>query len=70
MTILLSNDSMLIIISTTFYGDIPLLTSAASDFEEFHTPVSTREQIMVQVVEDFTDAKNNLPVFTDIMTKN
>lgn len=46
---------------TTFFGDIPLLTSAASDFEEFHTPVSTREQIMVQVVEDFTYAKNNLP---------
>lgn len=46
---------------TTLFGDIPLITNAVSNFEEFHTPVSSREQIMAQVVEDFTYAKNNLP---------
>ncbi len=46
---------------TTFYGDIPLLTSAASDFNEFNTPRSPRADVMAQVVEDFTYAKDNLP---------
>lgn len=46
---------------TTFWGDIPLLTSAASDFDQFNTPRSARAEIMAQVVEDFTYAKENLP---------
>ncbi|MDD4191424.1 MAG: RagB/SusD family nutrient uptake outer membrane protein [Mangrovibacterium sp.] len=46
---------------TSFYGNIPLLTNPSADFEEFNTPVSPRADVLAQVVEDFTDAKNNLP---------
>lgn len=46
---------------TSFYGDIPLLTSAASNFEEFNTPRSLRADVLAQVVEDFTYAKDFLP---------
>lgn len=46
---------------TTFYGDIPLLTNAASDFEQFNTARSPRSEVMAQVVEDFAYAKDNLP---------
>jgi len=46
---------------TSFYGDIPLLTSAASDFNEFNTPRSPKSDVMAQVVEDFSYAKDHLP---------
>lgn len=46
---------------TFFYGDVPLLTSAASSFEEFNTPRTPKAQVLAQVVEDFTYAKDNLP---------
>lgn len=46
---------------TTFFGDVPLLTSAASNFTEFNTPRSPRADVMAQVVKDFTSAKDSLP---------
>jgi hypothetical protein len=46
---------------TSFYGDVPLFTSAASDFEQFNTPRSSKSEVMAQIVEDFTYAKDNLP---------
>lgn len=46
---------------TTFYGDIPLYTDAASDFSEYYMPRTPRAEIYAQVIKDFTDAKNNLP---------
>lgn len=46
---------------TTLYGDVPLFTSAASDFSQFNTPRTAKAEILNQVVEDFTYAKDNLP---------
>ena len=46
---------------TTFYGDVPLLTSAASDLTDFNTPRSPKADVLAQVVEDFTYAKDKLP---------
>ncbi len=47
---------------TTFYGGVPLLTTTASDFEEFDTPRSSKADVLAQVLADFKDAKNDLPV--------
>lgn len=44
-----------------FYGGVPLFTEAASDFKEFHTGRSTKEEVLAQVIQDFTFAKENLP---------
>ncbi len=46
---------------TTFYGGVPLLTSAASNFDEFNTPRSSKSEVMAQIIADFTYAKENLP---------
>lgn len=46
---------------TSFYGDVPLLTSVADNVEEYNTSRSSRADILAQVVEDFTYAKDYLP---------
>jgi hypothetical protein len=46
---------------TTLYGDVPLFTSAASDFSKFNTPRSPKADVLAQVVADFKYAKDNLP---------
>jgi len=46
---------------TMFYGDLPLLTTTASDFDEFNTPRSPQADVFKQIVEDFTYAKDYLP---------
>ncbi|MDD4189884.1 MAG: RagB/SusD family nutrient uptake outer membrane protein [Mangrovibacterium sp.] len=46
---------------TYFYGGVPLLTSVASNFEEFNTPRASKADVLAQVVEDFTYAKDFLP---------
>lgn len=46
---------------TSFYGDIPLLTSTASDFDQFNTPRSPRSEVFAQIIEDFKYAMDNLP---------
>ncbi|MEQ6120836.1 RagB/SusD family nutrient uptake outer membrane protein [Reichenbachiella sp. MALMAid0571] len=45
---------------TSLYGAVPLYTSAASDFSEFYSPRTSKEEIMAQVVKDFQDAKDDL----------
>ena len=42
---------------TSFYGDVPLHTTTASDFEAFNSPRTPKAQVLAQVVEDFTYAK-------------
>ncbi len=46
---------------TAFFGDVPLFTSAASGFDEFYKPRTPKADILEQVVEDLTYAKDNLP---------
>lgn len=46
---------------TTFYGGVPLLTTTASDFEQFNTPRSSKADVLDQVIADFEDAKKDLP---------
>lgn len=46
---------------TSLYGDVPLFTSAAADFEQFNTGRSPKAEVLAQVIEDFTYAKDNLP---------
>jgi hypothetical protein len=45
----------------TFYGDIPLYLDAASDFSEYYKPRTPKADIYEQVIQDFTDAKADLP---------
>ncbi|WP_372933031.1 RagB/SusD family nutrient uptake outer membrane protein [Mariniphaga sediminis] len=47
---------------TTFFGDVPLNTKTLSSFDEFNPTVSTRAEIFEQIIEDFTFAKENLPI--------
>ena len=49
----------------TFYGDVPLITSFLSDFDEFSQPRSSKQEVYTQIIEDFTFARDNLPVAWD-----
>lgn len=46
---------------TTFYGDVPLLTSVADNVEAYNTPRSPKSVVLEQVLQDFEYAKDNLP---------
>jgi len=47
---------------TTLYGDIPLYLNAASDFSEYYKPRTPQAEIYAQVIQDFKDAKQDLPL--------
>lgn len=46
---------------TTFYGDVPLLTSVADNSEAYNTPRSPKSDVLAQVILDFEFAMENLP---------
>ncbi len=54
---------------TSFYGDVPLFTSAASDFSQFNKPRTPKADVLDQVIEDLTYAKENLPAQWDVSLK-
>lgn len=46
---------------TNFYGDVPLILSPLSNFEEFEQPRNPSAEVFEQIVTDFTFARENLP---------
>ena len=46
---------------TTFYGDVPLWLNTESDLTKLNKPRTPKADVLNQVVEDLTYAKNNLP---------
>ncbi|WP_282037216.1 RagB/SusD family nutrient uptake outer membrane protein [Saccharicrinis aurantiacus] len=46
---------------TTFYGDVPLLTSVADNIDAYNTPRSSKADVLEQVIIDFKYAMDNLP---------
>ena len=45
---------------TTFYGDVPLITTPLSSFDEFSQPRTKVSEIYQKIIEDFSFAKENL----------
>lgn len=46
---------------TTFWGDVPLFTKAATSFSDYNKPRTPKAEVLAQVIADFTFARGNLP---------
>lgn len=57
---------------TMLYGDVPLYLDLAGSFDDFHLPRSPKDEVLAQVIADFTFAKENLknqPIFPGAPSK-